>query len=146
VPSDVVRTRIFLLGIFIFKGLTARRLYKSFGVKGLSEGKVPPQNNSIFILDCILFFKILLLILIYKSFAHAQSNQCPLHTAGLRIKIQVMNRPDVNLNYMDILLKYLKMKSDLCPIQLHFKYGRPPTESSNHNPRPHAANKAHKSK
>jgi hypothetical protein len=29
-PAD-----IFLLGILIFKGLTARRLYKSFGVKGL---------------------------------------------------------------------------------------------------------------
>jgi hypothetical protein len=27
--------RIILLGILIFKGLTARRLYKSFGVKGL---------------------------------------------------------------------------------------------------------------
>jgi hypothetical protein len=27
--------RIFLLRILIFKGLTARRLYKSFGVKGL---------------------------------------------------------------------------------------------------------------
>jgi hypothetical protein len=26
---------LFLLGILIFKGLTARRLYKSFGVKGL---------------------------------------------------------------------------------------------------------------
>jgi hypothetical protein len=26
---------IFLLGILIFKGFTARRLYKSFGVKGL---------------------------------------------------------------------------------------------------------------
>jgi hypothetical protein len=25
----------FLLGIVVFKGLTARRLYKSFGVKGL---------------------------------------------------------------------------------------------------------------
>jgi hypothetical protein len=43
VSSDVVRgdlrfvgsSRIFLLGILIFKGLTARRLYKSFGVKGL---------------------------------------------------------------------------------------------------------------
>jgi hypothetical protein len=29
-------SRIFLLGILIFKGLTARRFYKSFGVKGLS--------------------------------------------------------------------------------------------------------------
>jgi hypothetical protein len=29
-------SHIFLLGILIFKGLTARRLYKSFGVKGLS--------------------------------------------------------------------------------------------------------------
>jgi hypothetical protein len=28
-------SRIFLLGILIFKGLTARRLYKSFSVKGL---------------------------------------------------------------------------------------------------------------
>jgi hypothetical protein len=43
VSSDVVRvrvfvgfSRIFLLGILIFKGLTARRLYKSFGVKGLN--------------------------------------------------------------------------------------------------------------
>jgi hypothetical protein len=27
--------RIFYLGILIFKGLTARRLYKAFGVKGL---------------------------------------------------------------------------------------------------------------
>jgi hypothetical protein len=51
VSSDVVRarttpldtiivafvnfSRVFLLGILIFKGLTARRLYKSFGVKGL---------------------------------------------------------------------------------------------------------------
>jgi hypothetical protein len=41
VSSDVVRgdlrsPRIFLLEILIFKGLTARRLYKSFGVKGLN--------------------------------------------------------------------------------------------------------------
>jgi hypothetical protein len=28
-------SRIFLLGILIFKGLTERRLYKTFGVKGL---------------------------------------------------------------------------------------------------------------
>jgi hypothetical protein len=28
-------SRIFLLGILMFKGLTARRLCKSFGVKGL---------------------------------------------------------------------------------------------------------------
>jgi hypothetical protein len=28
-------SRIFLLGILICKGLTARRLYKSFGVRGL---------------------------------------------------------------------------------------------------------------
>jgi hypothetical protein len=28
-------SRIFLLGILIFKGITARRLYMSFGVKGL---------------------------------------------------------------------------------------------------------------
>jgi hypothetical protein len=30
-------SRIFLLGILIFKGFTARRLYKSFGVKGLNS-------------------------------------------------------------------------------------------------------------
>jgi hypothetical protein len=28
-------SRIFLLGILIFKGFNARRLYKSFGAKGL---------------------------------------------------------------------------------------------------------------
>jgi hypothetical protein len=46
-------SRIFLLGILIFKGLTARRLYKSFGVKGLiiplarlTHGFVP--RNSVF--------------------------------------------------------------------------------------------------
>jgi hypothetical protein len=36
VSSDVVRMRIILLEILIFKGLTARRLHKSFGVKGLT--------------------------------------------------------------------------------------------------------------
>jgi hypothetical protein len=30
-------SRIFLLEILIFKGLTARRLYKSFYVKGLTD-------------------------------------------------------------------------------------------------------------
>jgi hypothetical protein len=33
-------SRIILLGILIFKGLIARRLYTSFGVKGLN----PPIN------------------------------------------------------------------------------------------------------
>jgi hypothetical protein len=33
-------SRIFLLGILIFKGLTARRLFKSFGVKGLMISKL----------------------------------------------------------------------------------------------------------
>jgi hypothetical protein len=33
----IVFSRIFLLGILVFKGLTARRLYKSFGVKGLIQ-------------------------------------------------------------------------------------------------------------
>jgi hypothetical protein len=32
----VAFSRIFLLGILMFKRLTARRLYKSFGVKGLN--------------------------------------------------------------------------------------------------------------
>jgi hypothetical protein len=45
-------SRIFLLGILIFKGLTARRLYKSFVVKGLnaaraSTGKVESIVNII---------------------------------------------------------------------------------------------------
>jgi hypothetical protein len=44
VSSDVMRgvffgfSRIFLLEILIFKGITALRLYKSFGVKGLMQG------------------------------------------------------------------------------------------------------------
>jgi hypothetical protein len=33
-------SRIFLLGILIFKGLTARHLYKSFGVKGLISSQL----------------------------------------------------------------------------------------------------------
>jgi hypothetical protein len=33
-------SRIFLLGILIFKGVTARRFYKSFSVKGLNSPKV----------------------------------------------------------------------------------------------------------
>jgi hypothetical protein len=33
-----------LLGILIFKGLTARRLYKSFGVKGLKI-KIPSKKS-----------------------------------------------------------------------------------------------------
>jgi hypothetical protein len=32
-------SNIFLLWILIFKGLTARRLYKSFGVKGLNDAQ-----------------------------------------------------------------------------------------------------------
>jgi hypothetical protein len=31
-PAEII-----LLGILIFKRLTARRLYKSFGIKGLSD-------------------------------------------------------------------------------------------------------------
>jgi hypothetical protein len=52
-------SRIFLLGILIFKWLTARRLYKSFGVKGLSRfeqsrevGFDVPLRLSVFI-QCI---------------------------------------------------------------------------------------------
>jgi hypothetical protein len=54
---------IFLLGVLIFKGLTARRLYKSFGVKGLSTSiiafciiiYIPGQRSSSFILSYNLF-------------------------------------------------------------------------------------------
>jgi hypothetical protein len=47
--SDVVHAvvflRMFLLGILIFEGLTARRLYKSFGVKELT---IVAHNVSLF--------------------------------------------------------------------------------------------------
>jgi hypothetical protein len=36
-------SRMFLPGILIFKGLTARRIYKSFGVKGLNLIPVIPR-------------------------------------------------------------------------------------------------------
>jgi hypothetical protein len=36
---------IFLLGILIFKGLTVRRIYKSFGVKGLKFGGYYKDDN-----------------------------------------------------------------------------------------------------
>jgi hypothetical protein len=43
-------SRIFLLGILICKGLTARSLYKSFGVKGLilcySVEQTAPSSHS----------------------------------------------------------------------------------------------------
>jgi hypothetical protein len=43
-PSSVASyrgiPRIILLGILIFKGLTVRRLYKSFGVKGLKQHSI----------------------------------------------------------------------------------------------------------
>jgi hypothetical protein len=38
-------SRIFLLGILMFKGLTARRLYMSFGVKGLMAGRAAPSRE-----------------------------------------------------------------------------------------------------
>jgi hypothetical protein len=51
VSSDVANinlfvgvSRILLLGILIFKGLTARRLYRSFGVKGLNCVKKTARN------------------------------------------------------------------------------------------------------
>jgi hypothetical protein len=33
-------SRVFLLGILVFKGLTVRRLYKSFGVLGLNHFEI----------------------------------------------------------------------------------------------------------
>jgi hypothetical protein len=45
----VAFSRIFLLGNLIFKGFTARRPYKSFGVKGLIhvfiKVKIPTQGK-----------------------------------------------------------------------------------------------------
>jgi hypothetical protein len=50
-------SRLFLLGILVFKGLTARRLYKSFGVKGLIaalrkpcplQRELPPSRKNMF--------------------------------------------------------------------------------------------------
>jgi hypothetical protein len=43
-----------LLGILFFKGLTARRLFKSFGVKGLTSGVV------VLIRQCVLKYDALL--------------------------------------------------------------------------------------
>jgi hypothetical protein len=37
--AKIILKSYFLLGILIFKGLTARRLYKSFGVKGSKQNK-----------------------------------------------------------------------------------------------------------
>jgi hypothetical protein len=39
IPPRNATCRDFLLGVLIFKGLTARRLYKSFGVKGLRTNR-----------------------------------------------------------------------------------------------------------
>jgi hypothetical protein len=40
-------SRIFLLGIIICKGLTARRIYKSFGVKGLNSFRLGCNDLSV---------------------------------------------------------------------------------------------------
>jgi hypothetical protein len=42
----------FLLEILVFKGLTARRLYKSFGVKGLIEQKNRKIKADLFEMLC----------------------------------------------------------------------------------------------
>jgi hypothetical protein len=48
-------SRIFILGILIFKGLTARRLYKSFGVKGLMKRLLRLKPSGKFCLSWGLF-------------------------------------------------------------------------------------------
>jgi hypothetical protein len=40
-------------GDFNFKGLTARRLYKSFGVKGLIEGELCLEYDIVNIVRCV---------------------------------------------------------------------------------------------
>jgi hypothetical protein len=45
-------SRIFLLEILIFTGLTARLLYKSFGVKGLNRENCPSATLIYHKLDC----------------------------------------------------------------------------------------------
>jgi hypothetical protein len=48
-----------LTGDFIFKGLTARRLYKSFGVKGLSSDVTQLFHNLVLkfcLLQALVFF------------------------------------------------------------------------------------------
>jgi hypothetical protein len=42
IPPRIAACQEFLLGILIFKGLTLRRLYMSFGVKGLNIRKYYP--------------------------------------------------------------------------------------------------------
>jgi hypothetical protein len=43
---------IFLLGILIFKGLIARRLYKSFGVKGIKIALFSTLLNKYYLVFC----------------------------------------------------------------------------------------------
>jgi hypothetical protein len=40
-------SHMFLLGILIFKGLTVRRLYKSFGIKGLKLNSQRPVSTDL---------------------------------------------------------------------------------------------------
>jgi hypothetical protein len=49
-----------LLGILIFKGLAARRLYKSFGVKGLITAIYNYElNDYIYVVHSVVFLKLL---------------------------------------------------------------------------------------
>jgi hypothetical protein len=64
-------SRIFLLGILIFKGFTARHLYKSFGVKGL-------------ILSLIFFTRFLLLAAVSAGHSEQDLNESfPSFPSGL---------------------------------------------------------------
>jgi hypothetical protein len=59
----------FLLEILIFKGLTARRLFKSFDVKGLTPELKPSSQRSLpRIFTGVLVYKWLTERRIYKSF------------------------------------------------------------------------------
>jgi hypothetical protein len=48
-------SRILLLGILIFKGLTERRLYKSFGVKGLTPTNAHLTHTNILLSCCYMY-------------------------------------------------------------------------------------------
>jgi hypothetical protein len=65
-------SRIFLLGILIFKGLTARRLYKSFGVKGLSIGLRVVHSNKLPTIRSILMTIYMCVLCLNKSLYHIE--------------------------------------------------------------------------
>jgi hypothetical protein len=94
-------SRIFLLGIIIFKGLTARRLYKLFGVKGLIQSNRRLCFNG----------ESYIIFLIYTT---------GWNSSNLNLKLQ----PSVNVKgkFLDLVFRHLIFTAAICHTGVDMTY------------------------